>query len=134
MEDNKQPTMMIAEDENIIRMLLKAVAKETGFEVVAEAENGREAVDIFRVVKPDITLMDINMPKLTGLEALEKIHETNPGACVIMLTSVADMDSVRKAIDLGAANYILKDTPVEEIEEMIRDTWTLHCGTLEENP
>ncbi len=123
MEDDNKPTMMIAEDENIIRMLLKAVAKEAGFEVIAEAENGREAVDIFRVTKPDICLMDINMPKLTGLEALQKIRETNPDACIIMLTSVADMDSVRKAIEYGAANYILKDTPVEEMGQMVQNTW-----------
>ena len=130
MEDSNKPTMMIAEDENIIRMLLKAVARETGFEVVAEAANGNEAVDMFKAVKPDITLMDINMPKLTGLEALKKIHDTDPSSCVIMMTSVADMDSVRNAIEFGAANYILKDTPIEEMEQMIMETWKNHNAPI----
>ncbi len=132
MNDNKKITMLVAEDENHIRMLLKAVANEIDAEVVAEAKNGREAVDLCRIIKPDITLMDINMPQLSGLEALEKINETNPNSCIIMLTSVADMDSVRKAVKFGAANYILKNTPLKEMQQMILDTWVEHKKSLEE--
>mgnify|MGYP001564523180 FL=1 len=124
--------MMIAEDENIIRMLLKAVARDVNFELVAEVENGLEAIEAFKKLKPNITLMDISMPKITGLEALETIRETNPDACIIMLTSMADMNSISKAIELGAANYILKDTPIEEIEQMILETWNEHCLPPEE--
>lgn len=123
---NETLKMLIAEDEKHIRMMIKAVAVEIGAEVVAEAVNGREAVDLYRVAHPDITILDINMPILTGLEALEKINDCSPDACVIMLTSVADMDSVRKAVKYGAANYILKNTPVDEIQRLITETWEEH--------
>lgn len=119
------PTILIAEDEKHIRMMLKAIADEIGAKVIAEAENGREAVDLFRILHPDITLMDINMPHLSGLEALEKINDSDPNACVIMLTSVADMKSVSKAVELGASSYILKSEP-GKIKDLIVETWEEH--------
>lgn len=131
MSEIEKLRMMIAEDENHIRMMLKSIAGELDAEVVAEASNGREAVDLFRLLKPQVTLMDINMPVLSGLDALEKIKETNPNACVIMLTSVADLESVRRAVKLGASNYILKGTPVDEMGQMISETWSEHQNAFE---
>lgn len=127
MIENKKISMLIAEDENLIRRYLIKVIKSFNFEVVAEAENGREAVDLCHTIKPNIVLLDINMPIMTGLEALEKIHDSNPDICVIMLTSVADMQSVQKAVELGAANYILKSTPIEEFKQILINTWNAHC-------
>ncbi len=127
MNDNNKITMLIAEDENLIRRYLIKVVETFNFKVVAEATNGREAVDLCRIIKPNVVLLDINMPIMTGLEALEKIHDSNPDICVIMLTSVADMRSIETAVDLGAANYILKSTPVEELKQILINTWNAHC-------
>ncbi len=127
MNNNKKISMLIAEDESLIRRYLIKVVETFNIEVVAEAENGREAVDFCRTIKPNIALLDINMPIMTGLEALEKIHNTNPDICVIMLTSVADMKSVQKAVEFGATNYILKSTPIEEFKQIIINSWNAHC-------
>jgi YesN/AraC family two-component response regulator len=132
MEKEGALKILIAEDENHIRMMLKAIVSglppRLQAEVVAEVSNGREAVDVARLVKPDVVLMDINMPVLDGLQALEKIRESLPSTCVIMLTSMADMASVRKAVSLGASNYILKGTPPAEIQSMIVETWHEHSS------
>lgn len=128
MIENKKISMLIAEDESLIRKYLIKVVATFNIEVVAEAENGRVAVDLCRTIKPNIALLDINMPIMTGLEALEKIHSDNPDICVIMLTSVADMKSVQKAVELGATNYILKSTPIEEFKQIIINTWDAHSA------
>ena len=101
---------MTADDEPHIRALLKAVLGQLGAEVVAEAADGAEAIRLFGEFKPDITLLDINMPKLTGDAALEQILRIKPDALVIMLSSQDSIDTVRRCIDLGARNYILKNT------------------------
>lgn len=113
---------VIADDEPHIRTLMKVILETMGMEIVAQASNGQEAVNCFQKLKPDILLMDINMPVKTGLEALREIKAQNPDACVIMLSSVADMESVREAVELGASHFIRKDTPITEIKKMIAET------------
>ena len=123
MEQKRKPRAAIADDERHIRMLLKTVLTRMNCEVVGEAANGQEAVDLFKYEKPDLLLLDINMPVKTGTEALEEIMADRPDAFVIILSSVADLESVRHTLELGAANYILKDTPLEEIKRIIKETW-----------
>ena len=114
--------VLIADDENHIRLLMKRVMQKCGLDVVGEARDGQEAVDLFDQLKPDLLLLDINMPRKTGVEALEKIRNTYHNARVIMLTSVSDFDNVQKCISLGAINYIRKDTSLEEIEKIMKKT------------
>ena len=92
-------------------------------EIVGEAKNGAEAVEFFEKNQPHITLLDINMPVKTGIDTLKEIKSMAPNALVLMMTSVADMKTVEECIELGAANYILKDTPLTEIKIMIKETW-----------
>ncbi|PKN75044.1 MAG: response regulator [Deltaproteobacteria bacterium HGW-Deltaproteobacteria-10] len=122
----EKPRTVIADDESHIRTLMKTVLKMMNFEVVAEAGNGQQAIDYFKELKPEITLLDVNMPMKTGLEALKEIKEIAPDACVIMLSSVSDMESVQEAIEMGASHFIRKDTPITEIKKIIAETWQNH--------
>jgi two-component system chemotaxis response regulator CheY len=125
MNQTKTPRVLIADDEKHIRMLLKSIITKMSYEVVGEATNGQEAVDLFKRHRPDLVLLDINMPFKRGEEALEEILSQFPDASIIMLTSVAGQGSVERCIDLGASNYIRKDTPVTEIAKIIEDTWDM---------
>ena len=115
--------VLVADDEMHIRLLLKTVLTKMNCEIVGEAANGPDAIDIFNKEKPHLLLLDINMPIKKGDQVLEEIMAKHPDAFVIMLTSVVDMESVEKCIGLGAANYIRKDTPIEEIKKIIKETW-----------
>jgi two-component system chemotaxis response regulator CheY len=120
---DRNPTVVVADDEPHIRMMMKVVLARAGFDVVAEASNGREAVEQCRLHKPDLVLLDINMPVMNGDEALSEILKDVPGVAAIMFTSVADSMTVERCIGMGAANYLRKDAPVQQISEMVRQTW-----------
>lgn len=116
-------SVLIVDDEAHIRTLFKTVMSSMNIAVIGEAQNGEEAVAIFKAQKPDIVLLDINMPVKDGTEALKEIMAEFPEAFVVMMTSVSDMEIVEKCIDLGAAHYIRKDTPLQAIKEMIKEAW-----------
>lgn len=117
------PTVVLADDETHIRMMMRVVLARAGFQVLAEASNGLEAVERCRETEPDIVLLDINMPILNGDEALRVIVSEHPEVVVIMLTSVSDSLTVNRCIELGAANYLRKDTPIQEIAARVLQTW-----------
>ena len=125
MSEKRKIRVGLADDEIHIRMLMKKVFTSMGCEIAGEAKNGTEAVELYRLEKPDIMLLDINMPMKTGDEALRDIVSEFPDAFVIMLTSLADVESVQKCLDAGAVNYIRKDTPIAELKEIIKETWKL---------
>lgn len=114
--------VVIADDEFHILGMLKALMKTMNYAVVGEAKNGQEAVDVYRKEKPDVLLLDINMPVKDGDDALREIMHEFPDAMVIMLTSVVDMEKVESCLELGAANYIRKDTPVSDMRKIISET------------
>lgn len=116
-------SVLIVDDEAHIRTLFKTVMSSMDAAIIGEAQNGEEAVAIFKAQKPDIVLLDINMPVKDGTEALKEIMAEFPEAFVVMMTSVSDMEIVEKCIDLGAAHYIRKDTPLQTIKEMIKEAW-----------
>jgi two-component system, chemotaxis family, chemotaxis protein CheY len=107
--------VVIADDDVTSRCWLRGLLQRLGFSVVAEATNGQEAVTAVGWVKPDVVLLDVSMPVLTGPGSLPNILKLQPGVRVIMLSSIADEATVMDCIEKGAANYIRKDSPVEEI-------------------
>jgi len=123
LNEKKRVRVIIADDELHIRTLIKTVMKTMQAEIAGEAKNGQEAIDLFRSEKPNLLLLDINMPVKDGEQALKEIIEEFPDAFVIMLTSVADVETINKCLDNGAANYILKDTPLNEMKKIIKETW-----------
>lgn len=113
--------IIVSDDEDHVRFMLKTVARTAGLKVVAEAANGQQALDLFRQHQPDLMLLDINMPVKTGDEVLEELLKEFPAARVIVLTSVSDLETVQKCITLGALDYLRKDTPVEEIQKILQE-------------
>ena len=93
--------------------------------LVAQAANGREAIEQFRRHKPDVTLMDLRLPDISGIDALIAIRTENPDACVVMLTTFEGDVEIQRALEAGARGYLLKTTPAKELVEVIRQT---HAG------
>ncbi len=127
MDQNNVPRVVIADDEKHMRLLMKTAITKMKYQVVGQASNGQEAVELFEKERPDLMLLDINMPFKTGDVALQEIISQHPDARVIMLTAVAEMETVEKCINLGAVNYIRKDTPISEIAKIIQTTWQDAC-------
>ena len=123
MTELKGASVVIADDEGHIRMLFRSIFTVMGARVVGEAQNGEVAVALYRELRPDILLLDVNMPVKDGKDALEEIMAGSPDAFVIMLTSVIDRETVEQCLALGAVSYILKDTPMAEIKQMIQEAW-----------
>ena len=121
--ENPKIRVLIADDEAHIRALLGVIISQLGGEVVALAWDGEAAVRLYEQHRPDLSLLDINMPRLTGDVVMARIMKINPDAQVIMLTAQDSVDSVRQCIDLGARNYILKNNPTEKIVELITNSW-----------
>lgn len=120
---NRKVRVLIVDDEAHIRLLLKTILESMGGEVVAQASNGEEAVQKFIEHKPDIVMLDINMPRMDGRQALREIKAASPQTTVIMLTSLSSMDVVEECLGLGADSYLRKDTPIVDLKRNIRETW-----------
>jgi DNA-binding NarL/FixJ family response regulator len=93
--------------------------------MVAQAATGHEAIQQFREHKPDVTLMDLRLPDISGIDALIAIRNENPNACVVMLTTFEGDVEIQRALEAGARGYLLKTTPAKELVEVIRQT---HAG------
>lgn len=111
--------VLLADDEFHMRMMFSSLLKTMNIEIAGEAANGAEAVALYRKTRPDLALLDINMPVKTGDAALREILAEFPDARVIMLTSVSDLATVEACIEAGARNFIRKDCPLPEIKEAI---------------
>ena len=103
----RSETVLIAEDEAIIRLDLKEMLEEEGFDVVGEASDGEAAIDLARDRRPNLVIMDIKMPGLDGLSAAERIAEESLSA-VLILTAFSQKDLVRRAAEAGAMGYLVK--------------------------
>jgi two-component system chemotaxis response regulator CheY len=119
---NFQGSILLVDDEAHIRKYVSLILKQLGVAKVIEAGNGEEAIVSYQSLKPDLVLLDISMPLMNGLETLKKLKEIDPEAMIIMLTSMVNRQSIDEALALGAANYIRKDTPKEEIAQAIKET------------
>jgi DNA-binding NarL/FixJ family response regulator len=115
--------VLIADDHDLVREGLLAVLKdEPDLEVVGEAKNGREALEMCRQMRPDLILMDVRMPEMDGLAATRAIKEELPTTSVVMVTMHENPDYLLEAIRAGAAGYILKDAAGERLVEAVRRT------------
>jgi DNA-binding NarL/FixJ family response regulator len=118
--------ILAVDDHQLIRQgIAGLIADQPGMTVVAEAANGREAIEQFRRHRPDITLMDLQMPDLNGIDAITAIRAEFPEARIIVLTTYMGDVQVLRAIKAGAAGYLLKSTLVNEMLEAIR---AVHAG------
>ena len=124
MVEKSIPRVLIVDDAPVIvDTISQLITGMLQYNVVAEAANGQQAVDVFMQERPDLVLLDINMPVKSGKDALKEILSEDPNALVIMLTSLDDIETVEECVSLGAANYILKGTPLMAMKDIIRNTW-----------
>jgi DNA-binding NarL/FixJ family response regulator len=113
--------ILLADDHQIMRDGLRSlIEKQPGMEVVAEAENGRTAIKLTRKVKPDVIVMDINMPDLNGIDATRQIVGEFPGTKVVAFSMHADQQFVAGALKAGVSGYLQKDSAFEELARAIR--------------
>ncbi|WP_157254375.1 response regulator [Nonomuraea typhae] len=108
--------ILLADDEAMIRAGVRAIlGADPELEVIAEAGDGREAVDLAISHHPDVVLLDIRMPKLDGLAAAAEIRKAAPGSAVVMLTTFGEDDYIAKALDVGASGFLLKSGDPREL-------------------
>ena len=113
--------IMIVEDHNIVRQGFIALLKTVDdFQVVAEASTGMQAVEMFREHEPDITLMDLRLPGMSGVEAITKIRETHAEARIIVLTTFDGDEDIYRALQAGARGYLLKGMDIGDLVDAIR--------------
>jgi len=116
--------VLVVDDHPIVRRGLCAeINLDPGMQVVGEAKDGVEAVELARILQPDVVLMDAVMPRKNGIEATAEIVRDNPLARVLVLTSFTEDEKIYAAIKAGALGYILKDKQPEEVLQAIRDTY-----------
>ena len=116
--------ILTVDDHPILREGISAIlSAEPDFELVAEANNGREAVDQFRTHRPDVTLMDLQMPHMNGIEAIRAIRKEFPDARIIVLTTYSGDAQAVRAFEAGAFGYLLKSMLRKELIETIRSVY-----------
>ena len=111
---------MLADDHRMLREGLRRSMEEAGFEVVAEAADGEEAVRLAAETNPDVVLMDVTMPEMDGVEATRRIAAAHPDIRVIILTMHADQEVLAQAFRVGAVGYLVKDCSTDEVADTIR--------------
>jgi two-component system chemotaxis response regulator CheY len=112
---------LIVDDEAHVRVFLRLLLAELGITTTWEASNGEQALELAREHQPGLVLLDVNMPVMSGLEALAHLKAIDADVLVVMVTSESAMQTVREAARLGAAGYILKQSPKDEALQALRD-------------
>lgn len=124
--------VLIADDHPVVREGLRGlISFKPGFEIVGEAEDGFEAVLLARKLQPDVILMDLEMPRKSGLDAIKEIKADNPQARILILTSFTDDKKIFASLEAGALGYLLKDSSPQELLRAIR---AVYQGELSLHP
>jgi two-component system NarL family response regulator len=114
--------ILIVDDHALLRAGLRSsLGAEPDMEIVAAAANGQEAVELFRQHQPDIIVMDLKMPVMGGVEAIKAIRSQAPAARIVVLSTYEGDDDIYRALQAGAASYLLKDTLAEDLVRVIRE-------------
>lgn len=111
--------ILVVDDAKFMRVTLTNMLKKANHVVIGEAENGREAVELYRKLKPEIVTMDITMPEMTGLDAVKEIKKEFPDAKIVMCSSMGQQKMVMDAIEAGAKDYIVKPFNENRVNEAI---------------
>jgi two-component system, NarL family, response regulator len=114
--------VLVVDDHSLLRTgVANIINQESDLEVVAEAANGREAIEAFLIHRPDVVLMDLRMPEMEGVEAVRRIREIDPQARVVVLTTYDADEDIARALQAGAKAYILKDIAADALVACVRD-------------
>ena len=119
--------ILIVDDEPHVRKFVGLIVRGLGAPTIIEATDGQDAVAKYTAEAPDLVLLDVNMQVMDGLQTLAAIQQLNPDAVVVMLTSLANRQTVDECLKAGAAGYLRKDTPkeaiLEELAAIVRDNF-----------
>lgn len=119
-ESNKKCNFIIVDDASFMRNIIKNIIEEIDQNVIGQGENGSEAIKLTKELNPDIVILDIVMPEMDGIVALEEILKINPNVKVIMCSSIENTDMVEKSLKMGASDYILKPFNEYIVKEVIK--------------
>jgi two-component system, response regulator PdtaR len=122
-EENRPARILVAEDEALIRLDLVEMLTEAGYEVVAQATNGVEAIALAKEFKPDLAILDVKMPELDGISAAQEIIEISP---VLMLTAFSQKELVERARDAGVMAYVVKPFSINDLTPAIEIAMSRH--------
>ncbi|MBI38683.1 MAG: two-component system response regulator [Leptospiraceae bacterium] len=109
--------ILIVDDAKFMRTLVKDALTASGHEIVGEAENGNQAVQMYGEMKPDLVTMDITMREKDGLEAASEILKADPAARIIMVTALGQEDLLARAIKMGVKDFVVKPFPPERLQQ-----------------
>lgn len=122
--------IIIADDSILMRRNLKSILKQLGYNVIAEASNGQEAVELYKRLKPDVVTMDISMPVMDGIEAVNQIVQSYPDANIIMISALNQKEMVFRAIERGAKYYIIKPFKIDMVAKALEQV----CNSTQRKP
>ena len=111
--------ILVVDDAAFMRMMIKNILTKNGYEVVGEAENGKQAVQMYAELKPDLVTMDITMPEMDGIEGVKAIRALDPGANIIMCSAMGQQAMVMDAIQAGAKDFIVKPFQQDRILQAV---------------
>lgn len=117
--DALKAKILIADDSAYMRSILKDLLLRNGFDVIGEAENGKEAVELYGKLKPDVVSMDIMMPEMSGIQALKELKEKYPESKVVISAAMGQQNLVVEAIRAGADDFFIKPVQSERVVEAI---------------
>ena len=115
-----QQTVIIADDAQFMRAMLKDILEEIGWTVVAEAGDGDAAIQLYRRHRPDLIMLDITMPGCDGVTACQQILAADPGARVVMISALGQKEEVLAAVRAGAGDFVIKPFEAERVDQTVR--------------
>ncbi|MHC5039306.1 MAG: response regulator [Planctomycetota bacterium] len=120
MTDTERVKVLTVDDSRVTLKILRKLLAETEFEVVGEARQGEEALSLFRDLNPDLVILDIVMPDMDGVKILEGIRGLDPGAKVVMVSSLGTKEKVMECLEKGAKNFLMKPYEKEDLLKVLR--------------
>lgn len=117
------PKVLIVDDNDLMRTLLRGILRSESYEIIGEAKNGAAALDFIAKSKPDIVFMDVIMPQMDGLEALQNIKELHPEIVVVMITGNPSKENVEESIRNGANGFIIKPFNSARVLDTLNRAW-----------
>lgn len=116
--------LMIVDDSNIIRNRISRVFNASEFQLVATATNGQEAIDLYKMHRPQVVTMDLTMPQMDGLECIDRLVSMDPQVRILVVSALSDKATGIKALQLGASGFLCKPFSEEELGEALSELMT----------